>query len=104
MVGSVIVVSCFLSQTTFSENALWGRPSLLSLFPNSQHSVGCLRLYFFSLLHVQMEVRLLQAYIIDLSDQNTILIQTVEELENQMLDLMKLAAAEDKFQVCVGAG
>ncbi|XP_062997470.1 uncharacterized protein LOC134408889 [Elgaria multicarinata webbii] len=43
-----------------------------------------------------MEVRLLQAYVIDLSDQNDILMQTVEELQNRTV--LKMAAVEAEFQ------
>ncbi|XP_053126823.1 polyamine-modulated factor 1-binding protein 1 isoform X5 [Hemicordylus capensis] len=41
-----------------------------------------------------VKVRLLQACVVDLSEQDAVLVQTVEELESQMPELLKVAAAE----------
>lgn len=48
-------------------------------------------------LPLQMKVRLLQSYVVDLSDQNNVLVQMMEELERETE--WKVAALEAELQV-----
>nr|XP_020644032.1 polyamine-modulated factor 1-binding protein 1 [Pogona vitticeps] len=47
---------------------------------------------------LQAKVKLLQAYVLDLTDQNDILIQAVEELESRTIEPVKMAAVESDYQ------
>lgn len=48
---------------------------------------------------LQLKEQLLQSYVTDLSNQNDILVQTVEELENLVFDLREAAVADPEPQV-----
>ncbi|XP_072836863.2 polyamine-modulated factor 1-binding protein 1 isoform X1 [Pogona vitticeps] len=47
---------------------------------------------------LQAKVKLLQGYVLDLTDQNDILIQAVEELESRTIEPVKMAAVESDYQ------